>query len=139
MSSGSGLGDIIATSGLAVRVFAAYKDAPNYGHVSREVVALQVLIDKVARHLRSTTRSSDDRLDGQKILKGCQGALQDLYSLMEKYRRLASTNKQLVLTMVKLGNKDITTLHEQLISNTGLLNGYVRRFVVPGIILVIGN
>ena len=123
--------DIIATSGLAVRVYAAYKDAPDdCSHISEDVAALQVLIDQVAQYFKNTTLSSDDCYDGQRVLKDCQSVLQDLYSLMEKYRRLASMNKRLVLRRVKLGKEDITTLQVRLISNTGLLNGFVRRCVV---------
>ena len=123
--------DIFATSDLAVRVYTAYKDAPNdYRRISKDVAALQILIDKVAQHFKSTTiPNSDDRHYGQKVLKGCQGVLQDLHSYIEKYKRLASMNKRLVLNRVKLG-KDITALRVQLISNTILLNGFVRRFVI---------
>ena len=131
MGFGCGVGDFIAISGLAVRVYIAYKDAPGrYRHISEEVAALQILIDKAAQHFKSTTLSSDDHHNSQKVLEGCQGVLQDLYSLIEKHKRLASTIKGLGLTGVRLGKGDnITTLHAQLISNTGLLNGFVQRFV----------
>ena len=120
--------NIIATSGLAVRVYTAYKDAPDgYRHISEDVATLQTLIGKAAQHFKGTTISSDDRHDGQKTLKDCQSVLQDLYSFIEKYKRLASINKSLVLDRVKLGKEDITTLQVRLISNTGLLNGFVRR------------
>ena len=124
--------DIIAISGQAVRAHIAYKDAPDgYRHISEHIAALQVLIDKVAQLLKGTTISSDDRLDGQKILKGCQSVLQDLSSLIEKYNRLVLINRRLVLKGVKLGKEDITALQIRLISQTGLLNGFIRRFVVP--------
>ena len=120
--------DIIATSGLAVRVYTAYKDAPDgYRHISEDVATLQTLIGKAAHYFKGTTISSGDCLDGQKTLKDCQSVLQDLYSFIEKYKRQASINKSLVLDRVKLGKEDITTLQVRLISNTGLLNGFVRR------------
>ena len=128
------VGDIIATSGLAVRVYTAYKDAPtDYQHISEEVAKLQILIDKVAQHFKSSTLGSDNHHDGRKVLQGCQSVLWDLYSLIEKYKRLASTIKGLGLIGVKLGKEDVTTLQVRLISNTGLLDGFVRRFVVPAI------
>ena len=123
--------DIIAISGLAVRVYTAYKDGPgDCRHISEDVATLQVVIDKLARHLKSTTISSDDRLDGQKVLNDCQSVLQDLSSLMEKYKRLASINKRLVLRGVRVGKEDIIALHARLILNTGLLDGFFRRFVI---------
>ena len=121
-------GDFIVLSGLATRVHIAYKDAPDYyRHISEEVATLKLLIDKVVLHFKST--SSNDRHGGQAVLKGCQGVLEDLNSFIERYKRIASMNKRLVLNGVRLG-KDITALQVQLISNTALLKGFVRRCVV---------
>ena len=129
------MGDIIAISGLAVKVYTAYKDAPDdYKHISEEVVALKILVDKVAQHFRSTNMSSNDRNDCQKVLEGCRSVLKDLNSLIEKYKSLASTtNKRQVFKRIKLSKEDIATLRVRLISNTVLLSGFVRRFVVPAI------
>ena len=134
MSFGYGGGDIIAISALAIKVYTAYKDAPDdYRYIAEEVIALQILIDKVSQHFKSTTIGSSDCDDGQKVLKGCQSVLEDLNSLIEKYKVLASTNKRQVFKRVKLGKEDIATLRQRLISNTGLLNGFVRRFVILAI------
>ena len=124
--------DIIAISGLVIRVHLAYKDVlwGDFGYILEDIAALQVLIDKVAQHFKSTTTSNGDHHDGQRILKGCQSVLEDLNAFIEKYRRLASVNKSLVINRVKLGKNDITVLHARLISNTGLLTGFVRRCVV---------
>lgn len=70
--------DIIATSGLAVRVYRAYKDTPCHRHISEDIAALQVLIDKVASHSKSTTISNDYHHCGHKTLKACQSVLVDL-------------------------------------------------------------
>lgn len=130
MGFGWGVGEFIALSGLAIRVNAAYKNGPdNCRHISEEVVVLQVLIGKAAEKLKSTNISNYDRHDGQKVLKGCQRVLENLYSVIEKYKRLASM-KPLVFTGAKLGN-DIVTLQVSLSSNTTLLRGFVRRFVIP--------
>lgn len=130
-------GNFIAISSLAIKVYAAYKDAPDgHRHISDEVAALQILIHKVAQHFKGTTISSDDRHDGQKILKGCYNVLENLHSLIEKHKRLASSNKRLVLAGVSLGKEDITALQERLISSTMLLNGFVRRFVCFPVILL---
>ena len=119
--------NIIAISGLAVRVYISYKDSPDYSFILEDIVALQALIDKVAQHFRSTNISDDDCHEGQAILKGCHSVLEDLNAFIEKYKRLASLNKSLVFNRVKLGKYDITVLHGRLISNTGLLTGFFRR------------
>ena len=126
--------DIIATSGLAARAYIDYKYAPvDCRHISKEVAALQILIEKATPHLKGTAISRNDHEYGQKVLKGCRSVLQDLYSLIEKYKRLVSINKKLVLRGVKLGKEDITALQARLISETVLLNGFIRRFVIPDI------
>ena len=123
--------DIIAVAGLAIRVSIAYKDAPNdYRHISKEATALKTLVDKATPHVKGTTISGEDHHYGKKVLKECQSVLEDLDSFISKYKRLASLNKRLVLNSVKLGKKDITVLHEQLVSKTVLFNGFVRRCVV---------
>lgn len=120
------MGDIISISGLALKVYITYKDAGDeYSHILEEVVTLQVLVDKVTQHLKGTTVSSNDRHEALTVLKGYQGVLEELNSLIQKHKRLAFINKKLALRGVKLGKEDIETLHLKLISNTGLLNGFV--------------
>lgn len=123
--------DIIAISGLAIRVHAAYKGSDGYRHISEDVAELQILIDKVAKHFKSTIISTNDCHHGQKLMEGCQSVLQDLYAIIEKHRRLTqvSPNKGLGLKAVRVGKEDVTTLQERLISNTVLLNGFVRTYV----------
>ena len=135
MNFGWGVGDIIAISGLAVKVYAAYKDAPDdYRHISDEVKSLEIIINKAARHFEKNTLSSNSQQEGQEVLKGCQNVLEDLNTLIEKYHSLSSANTSQVLKRVKLGTEDIATLRARLISNTGLLNGFIQRFnILPTI------
>lgn len=131
MSFGFAVGDVLATSALAVKVYRAYKDAPDvYRHISEEVEALQRLIDEAAQHMTSTTIRSDVLSDGQKILKSCGSVLEDLNSLVEKYNSLSSTNRELDLHRVKLRSEDIATLRSRLISNTTLLSSFIHRFAI---------
>ena len=123
--------DIIVISGLAVRVYTAYKNAPeHHRHISEGVAELQILINKATQHFKGTTISSKGRRDGERVVRGCQSVLQDLYSLIKKYNRLVLINKRLVLRGVRLGKEDITTLQIRLISEIVLLKGVVRRFVI---------
>ena len=70
MNFGFGVGDMITISELAVRIYTAYQDAPeNYRHVSEEVAALQVLIDQVEEHLRSSIIGQKEHQNGQTVLK----------------------------------------------------------------------
>ena len=127
----AGVRDLIVISGLAIRASIAYKDAPHdYRHISEDVAVLKCLIDTASPCFKSTAISREDQHYGEKVLEGCQGVLEDLMALIEKYKRLACINKRTVLNGVKLGQEDITALQVRLISNTGLLRGFVRRCVI---------
>ena len=126
---GWGIGNIIATSKLAAKVYAAYKDTPDdYKHISEEIMSLQVIINTAVQHFESTTPSGSDRQLGQEVLKGCQSVLEDLDSLIVNYHGLSSANTSQVLTRARPDVKDITTLKARLISHTGLLHGFIQRF-----------
>ena len=128
------VGDILCVSGLAGKVYNAYKDAPDgYKHISNEVKSLEAMINKCARHFERITPSNSDWQEGQEVLKGCRDILEDLNHLIEKYKILALKKKGLAVTRLKLGLEDVATLRARLIFNTGLLNGYIQRSNIPPI------
>lgn len=127
------MSNIIAISALTMKVYIDYKDTlPDCQQISEGALALHTLIDKAKQHLGSTTISSDDQCYGQKVLRGCQGVLEELNSLVERYKSLAAINERLAKSKVR--REGIVALHDRLISNTILLNGFVRRFVIPNIL-----
>ena len=143
MSFGYGVGDIMAISGLALKVCTAYKDAPgDYKNISDEVESLHIIINKAAQHFEGPTLSNNShwQQEGQKVLRGCQNVLEDLDALIEKYNSLASastgSDSGQVLQRLKLsaslvlGTEDIATLRARLTSNTTLLNGLIQRFAI---------
>ena len=87
------MGDIMAISGLALKVYTAYKDAPDdYRNIADEVNSLHIIINEAAQHFGSTALSNKKQQGGTKILEGCQNVLKDLDALIEKYNALASAN-----------------------------------------------
>lgn len=132
MSFGFGVGDILAISGLAFKVYSAYKDAPDgYKHISEEVKSLQSIVDEAIRHLQNPALSDVKQQEGQEALQSCQSVLEDLNSLLEKYKSLASANKLQVFKRVKLGTEDIMTLRDRLMSSSLFLTNFIRRFAIP--------
>ena len=130
MSFGYGVGDIMAISGLAIKVYTAYKDAPDdYRNIADEVRSLHIIINEAARHFESTALSKEKQQGGKEVLEGCQNVLQDLDTLIEKYNTLApaNANTSQVFRRIKLGTEDIATLRVRLISNTTLLNSFIQR------------
>ena len=127
MSFGYGV-DIMAISGLAINVYAAYRDAPSdYRNISDEVKSLHIIINNAMKHFKSTTLSDNKRQEGEEVLRGCLNVLEDLDTFIVKYNSLASASTSQVLQRVKLGTEDIATLRVRLISNTTLLNGFIQR------------
>ena len=128
MSFGYGVGDIMAVSRLALKVYSAYKDAPDdYRNIADEVKSLHIIIEEAARHFESTTLSNKKQQGGKEVLEGCQNVLKDLDALIEKYNALASADRSLVFKRIKLGTEDIVTLRARLTSNTTLLNSFIQR------------
>ena len=124
------MGDIIAISQLAGKVYSAYKDAPNhYKHVAGEVRSLRIMISRATQHFKSATLCDKDRQEGEEALKGCRDVLEDLDShIIQKYKGLALAHRRLVFKRVKLGTEDIATLRSRLTSSATLLSSFIRRF-----------
>ena len=139
MSFGYGVGDIMAISGLALKVYTAYKDAPDdYRNIADEVKSLHIIIEEAARHFDgSTTLSNKKQQGGKEVLEGCQNVLRDLDALIEKYNTLASAGRSQVFQRIKLGTEDIVTLRARLTSNTTLLNSFIQRLDIATITIII--
>ena len=136
MSFGFGIGDIMAISGLALKVHTAYKDAPDdYRNIADEVRSLHIIINEAARHFESTTLSNKEQQGGKEVLEGCQHVLKDLDALIEKYHALASANRSQVFERIKLGTEDIATLRARLTSNTTLLNSFIQGLDITTVII----
>ena len=128
------MGDIMAISQLATKVYTGYKDAPNdYKNVAEEVKSLQIIINNTAQHLKSTNLTDNHWQNGQEILKGCRSVLDDLKSLIERYKSLASANTSQAFQRVMLGTEDIATLRARITSNATLLSSFIRRFDISAI------
>ena len=139
MSFGYGV-DIMAISGLALKVYTAYKDAPDdYRNIADEVNSLHIIIEEAAQHFENTTLSNKKQQRGKKVLEGCQNVLKDLDALIEKYNVLApaNANTSQVFQRIKLGTEDIVTLRTRLTSNTTLLIGFVQRLDIATITITI--
>ena len=138
------MGDIVAISGLALKVYTACRDArDDYRNISDEVKPLHIVIDNAAQHFNSTALSDDQRQKGQEILRGCQNLLEHLDSLVGKYNSLASagtsSSTSQAIQRVRLGaglvlgTEDVATLRARLTSNTTLLSSFIQRFDISTI------
>ena len=139
------MGDIMAISGLALKVYTAYKDAPDdYRNIADEVDSLHIIIEEATQHFdESTTLSTKKQQRGKKVLEGCQNVLKDLDALIDTYNALApananaNANASQVFRRIKLGTEDIVTLRARLTSNTTLLNSFIQRLDIATITITI--
>lgn len=117
------VGNIMAVSRLATKVYLACKDTPDdFRHISEEVMSLQAIVNMAVPYFETPLSDNDKQL-GQEVLRGCQSALEDLNSLIEKHP--TPTNAHQALGGVKLS---VRALKARFISNTSLLNGFIQRF-----------
>ena len=135
MASQWGVDDIKAISELAKRVNTDYEALSDYKHIAQKVKALQTRIDHASQYFGGTALKEDDQHEGQEVLKGCHGVLENLSHLVEKYNRLHSTNPNLAFKRVKYNEDGIATLSKRLASNTKLLNKFIQRFDISTIII----
>ena len=124
-----GVGEILTISGLAIKVITAYTPG-DYKRISEDVKSLQTIVDGAVKYFENTALSASKRQEGQEALQGCQSVLEDLNSLIEKYKSLASPDKIQFFRRVKLGTENIVNLRARLTSNTVLLSNFIRRFVI---------
>lgn len=121
--------EFIGISELALKAYTAYKDGPVvYRNISGEVRAFQIVITKARQHFESSTFSNNNREEGQEILKSCRDVLEDSCSIITKYMSLVSTKTIQPLQRLSFGMDDImVSLRARIISNTCLLNSFIRR------------
>ena len=127
-----GVADIYALARLAVKVSIAYQEAPeDYKHISQEVESLHILVSEGIRHFKNDYLSESKQREGRALMQGCKSVLEDLDSVIEKYKSLASPSEGGVIMRLRFKTEDIATLRSRLISITNLLSNFVLRFVVP--------
>ena len=129
-----GVGDIIAISELALKVRAAYKDAPKgYRDICGEVEYLEIRINRATSYIKGTTLSYGDMQEGRVVLRNCQSVLEDLNSLIEKYTCIDSAESGQIVKKVQFGAEDIATLRARLTVHISSVNGFIQRFDIPTI------
>ena len=89
MSFGFGVGDILAVSNFALKLYDDYKNAPHdFKDFSDEIKSLHIVIKNHESAFHQDLQSERKR-ELIVILQGCENVLKDLDDLMKKYQRLA--------------------------------------------------
>ena len=133
MSFGYGVGDFLAVTKLAWKVYTAYKDykdAPEgFSNISDEIKSLHIIVDRHKDEFQNTTLNPDEAAQLREILQGCTNVLEDLDQLRIKYMSLGSapgTSSQ-AIDRIKWSQENIAELRARLNSNTTLLTSFSAR------------
>ncbi|MCJ1246454.1 hypothetical protein MMC30_003661 [Trapelia coarctata] len=106
MSFGFAIGDFIAVGNLAWTVYKSCKGAPgSFQNISSEVLSLHALLQETREALSAHPLPVSKQANLGIVLGGCQGVLDDLQSLIEKYKSLGTQSKR---TWDRLGISQIS-------------------------------
>ncbi|KAI9714125.1 MAG: hypothetical protein M1828_001215 [Chrysothrix sp. TS-e1954] len=132
MSFGFGVGDFLAVSELAWKIYKAVKEAPHaFQDIHQELQSFTFVLREVQENVtkRKLSPQQEERLGG--ILSGCQHVLEDLENLVERYQGLLGKSG-LSLDRPKFAGQNVVALRMRLISNMNMLTGFMM--VLPALV-----
>ena len=132
MSLGYSVGDFVLLGQLAWTVFKSCKGAPeSFANISYEVLSLHAVIKEFGDNLKEGNPAPSQLASLRHVAGGCQRVLDDLKVLTDRYRSLGSQNKR-IRDRFKWRGEDIAAIRLRLISNTALLNAFIRWVLTIG-------
>lgn len=127
MSFGVGAGDLIAITTLAWNLYKSCRESSEeFKRISQEVASLHVVLKETEEYLEETKGKSLSPTRGERLLtlvKGCQGVLEDLKTLVDKYESLG-TPQQRAWDRAKWGLENLADLRDRIMSNATLLSAF---------------
>ena len=113
MSFGLAIGDLVAVGNLAWTVYKSCKGAAgSFQNISSEVLSLHALLQETREALSAHPLPASERANLATILAGCQGVLNDLQSLVERYKSLGTQSKR-TWDRMRWGASDIAEIRAQ--------------------------
>ncbi|KAM0270232.1 hypothetical protein ACHAQH_009514 [Verticillium albo-atrum] len=125
MNFGVGVGDVVLISGLAWKLFKAYKDASDdFKQVSTDIMSLHAVLRETEDYLQEHTDLDISRVNRlQMLCDGCKPILDELEALVTKYDSLG-TQAQRTWDRMRFGLQDLAELRSRLISSTTMLSAF---------------
>lgn len=129
MAFGFGIGDFIAISNLAWRVYKSCKDAPQtFGQIHVEVLSLHAVLKEAEESVFAQPLSEEQEGRLKLVRDGCNAVLEDLDKLVTKYHSLATQSKR-TYDRIRFGQENVPDLRARLLSNIVLLNTWIRQVI----------
>ncbi|CRK13231.1 hypothetical protein BN1708_002587 [Verticillium longisporum] len=125
MSFGVGIGDVVLVSGLAWKLFKAYKDASeDFKQVSTDLMSLHAVLRETEDYLQEHTDLDTSRINRLHMLcDACKPILDELESLITRYDSLG-TQAQRTWDRMRFGLQELADLRSRLISSTTMLSAF---------------
>ena len=127
---GYAVGDVIAVSTLAWKVYKAYKDAPGeFQAMANEILSLHVVLKEVEENigLSHCTRELET------VRNGCKDVLTELQEIQQKYEAslgIATRSSRHNFDRMKFWKEDIAGLRARVVLNTSMLAAFNSSTVV---------
>lgn len=127
MSFGYSVGDVLAVTQLAWKVYKSCRDAPeSYRHIHHEVLSLHAILKEIDETFSTSDLTGTKAQSLATILAGCRAVLQDLQARIVKYESLASNAKR-AWDRMRWDASEVAELRARLTSNIVLLTAFIRR------------
>ena len=121
MSIGFSGSDVVLCVRFAHKLWKEAKDAPNdFQNIVTEVANFKLVLDEVQESIAERELDQRKRTELAELINGCTGVLNDLQSLLDKYKSLATQSKR-TWDRLRFGKEPIETIRSRLISHTTLL------------------
>jgi hypothetical protein len=126
MSFGYSIGDIIAVSTLAYKVYKSCDGATeSFRNIAGEVRSMQLVLQETQDLISENKQSLEPKRVARlvEIKDGCHEVLRDLEKLLEKYESLGSDNQRM-RDKAKWGLEEVSEMRERLSININLLTSF---------------
>lgn len=121
MSFGFSASDVVLCVRFAHKLWKEAKDAPNdFQNVTTEVANFKLVLDEVQESIAERELDQRKRTELAELINGCTGVLNDLQSLLDKYKSLATQSKR-TWDRFRFGKEPIEMIRSRLVSHTTLL------------------
>jgi hypothetical protein len=128
MSFGFSVSDIVMLAQLTARTYDGWKKAcGDYASITCDLVVLQTLLQRMETEAKAPnslfTRNADDLRGWKSLSKGCRNVVAELEDILDKYQSLG-TSRRKNWDRIRLGNKNLDSLGQQLVNRTASLAAF---------------
>jgi hypothetical protein len=124
MSFGISTGDFITIGKIALDLYQQCHDAPDeFRALSSELANLRTVLELISLTMKERTLDTSQKAYLHRLQEGCQDVLEELETLLNKYKSLG-TNRKWKWKWISWGREKVPDIRQRLISNIGMLTSF---------------